>query len=107
LRPSTSTKEDLAQSHAELAPLRSSDAGINALIGELSLSHDRMAKSIDELETGGETPLGSRVETLSKNKIEIEQRLARVFDKFNALDALRKDIGGIFATIRNSLNWIG
>ncbi|MCK1736957.1 hypothetical protein IVA79_24055 [Bradyrhizobium sp. 138] len=84
-------KEDLAKSHAELAPLRASDAGINALIGELSLSHDRLAKSIDELETAGEAPLPTRVETLSKNKIEIEQRLARIDDSFNILKGIRLD----------------
>ncbi|MCK1723130.1 hypothetical protein [Bradyrhizobium sp. 141] len=84
-------KEDLAKSHAELVPLRSTDAGINALIGELSLSHDRLAKSIDELETGGEAPLPTRVETLSKNKIEIEQRLARIDDSFNILKGIRLD----------------
>ncbi|MBR1126940.1 hypothetical protein [Bradyrhizobium iriomotense] len=84
-------KEDLAKSHAELTPLRSTDAGINALIGELSLSHDRLEKSIDELETGGEAPLGGRVETLSKNKIEIEQRLARIDDSFNILKGIRLD----------------
>lgn len=83
--------DDLAKSHAELAPLRSSDAGINALISELSLSHDRLAKTIDELETGGEAPLDTRVETLSKNKIEIEQRLARIDDSFNILKAIRLD----------------
>lgn len=84
-------KGDLAKSHAELVPLRSTDAGINALIGELSLSHDRLAKSIEELESGGEAPLGARVETLSKNKIEIEQRLARIDDNFNILKAIRLD----------------
>ncbi len=84
-------RDDLAKSHAELVPLRSSDAGINALIGELSLSHDGLAKSIDELETGGETPLGTRVEALSKNKIEIEQRLARIDDSFNILKSIRLD----------------
>lgn len=84
-------KEDLAKSHAELVPLRSTDGGINALIGELGLSHDRLAKSIEELETGGEAPLGARVETLSKNKIEIEQRLARIDDSFNILKAIRLD----------------
>ncbi|MBW7969878.1 hypothetical protein [Bradyrhizobium sp. BR 10289] len=84
-------KEDLAKSHAELEPLRSADAGINALIGELGLSHDRLAKSIDELDTGGEAPLGARVETLSKNKLEIEQRLARIDDSFNILKAIRLD----------------
>ena len=84
-------KEDLAKSHAELAPLRASDAGINALIGELSLSHERLAKTIDELETGGETPLPTRVETLSKNRNEIEQRLARIDDSFNILKGIRLD----------------
>ncbi|MFT4118274.1 hypothetical protein [Bradyrhizobium sp.] len=84
-------KEDLAKSHAELAPLRSPEAGINALIGELSLSHDRLAKTIDELESGGEAPLGTRVETLSNNKIEIEQRLARIDDSFNILKTIRLD----------------
>lgn len=84
-------KEDLAKSHAELAPLRSADAGINALIGELSLDHDRLAKSLDELETGGEAPLPTRVETLSKNKIEIQQRLARVDESFNILKSIRLD----------------
>ncbi|MGL9622746.1 hypothetical protein QRQ56_32710 [Bradyrhizobium sp. U531] len=84
-------KEDLAKSHAELAPLRASDAGINALIGELSLSHDRLAKTIEELETGGEAPLSTRVETLSKNKIEIEQRLAGIDDSFNILKTIGLD----------------
>lgn len=84
-------KEDLAKSHAELVPLRSTDVGINALIGELSLNHDRLAKSVDELETGGEAPLPTRVETLSKNKIEIEQRLARIDDSFNILKGIRLD----------------
>src|SRR5947209_1738362 len=84
-------KEDLAKSHAELVPLRSSDAGINALIGELSLSHERLAKTVDELETGGEAPLSARVETLSQNKIEIEQRLARIDDSANILKAIRLD----------------
>lgn len=84
-------KEDLAKSHAELAPLRASDAGINALISELSLSHDGLAKTIEELETGGEAPLSTRVETLSKNKIEIEQRLAGIDDGFNILKAIRLD----------------
>jgi chromosome segregation ATPase len=84
-------KEDLAKSHAELVPLRSNDAGINALIGELGLSHDRLAKSIDELETSGEAPLGTRVETLSNNKNEIEQRLARIDDSANILKSIRLD----------------
>lgn len=84
-------KEDLAKSHAELAPLRSTDNGLNALIGELSLGHERLVKTVDELETGGEAPLGARVETLSKNKNEIEQRLARIDDSANILKSIQLD----------------
>src|SRR3954451_365301 len=87
----TLNKEDLAKSHAELVPLRASDAGLNALIGELGLSHERLVKSVDELETVGEAPLGTRVETLSKNKIEIEQRLARIDDSFHILKGIGVD----------------
>ena len=46
-------------------------------------------------------------DALTKSKREVEDRLARIFENFNALDGLRKDIGGIFSTIRNSLNRIG
>ncbi|WGD49635.1 hypothetical protein QA641_28890 [Bradyrhizobium sp. CB1650] len=84
-------REDLAKSHAELAPLRAPEAGINALISELSLSYDSLAKSIDELETGGEAPLSEHIETLSKNKLEVEQRIARIDDSFNILKAIRLD----------------
>ncbi|MBW7967009.1 hypothetical protein [Bradyrhizobium sp. BR 10261] len=100
-------KEDLAKSHAELVPLRSSDAGINALIAELGLSYDRLAKSVDELETGGETPLSTRVETLSKNKDEIEQRLARIDDSANILKSIRFDFEELAqsrAQLERSLN---
>jgi predicted nucleic acid-binding Zn-ribbon protein len=84
-------RDDLAKSYAELVPLRAAETGINALIGELSLSHDRLAKTIDEIETAGEAPLGARVERLSNNKIEIEQRLARIDDSFNILKNIRLD----------------
>jgi hypothetical protein len=49
--------------------------------------------------------LASRVDALTKSKREVEDRLARIFDNFNALDALR--IGGIFSTSRNTLNRVG
>ncbi|MBC9877946.1 hypothetical protein G8O24_11395 [Bradyrhizobium sp. INPA01-394B] len=84
-------KDDLAKAHAELVPLRSADGGINALIAELSLSHDGLAKNVDEIETGGEAPLSARVETLSQNRNEIEQRLARIDDNANILKSIRLD----------------
>jgi chromosome segregation ATPase len=84
-------KEELAKSQAELAPLRSPEAGIDATIAELRLRHDQLTATLDELESSGEEKLASRVETLSRNKLEIEQRVSRLDDCFNILDAIRLD----------------
>jgi chromosome segregation ATPase len=84
-------KEELAKSQAELAPIRSPEAGINALIAELWLRHDQLTASLDEFESKGEEKLSSRVEMLSRNKLEIEQRVTRLDDCFNILDAIRLD----------------
>src|SRR5262249_36813452 len=84
-------KDDLVKSQAELVPLRAKDGGVHALMSDLHLDHDQLAKSLDELETTGEIPLSSRVETLSKNKIELEHRFARIDDCFNILNGIRLD----------------
>jgi len=47
------------------------------------------------------------VEALSKNKLEIGERIAQVFENFTKLDSMRKDIGEIFTSIRSTLNRIG
>jgi hypothetical protein len=84
-------KEELGKSHAELVPLRAPDAGINAVIAELRQRRDQLTATLDELESSGDDKLSSRVEALSKEKIEIEQRVARVDDCFNIVDAIRLD----------------
>jgi chromosome segregation ATPase len=84
-------KEELGKCNAELVPMRAPEAGINALIAELRLSRDQLTKILDELESSGDEKLSSRVEELSKNKLEIEQRFARLDDGFNILDAIRLD----------------
>jgi chromosome segregation ATPase len=84
-------KEELGKSQAELAPLRSPQAGINALIAELRVGRDQLNAALDELESSGDEKLSSRVETLSKSKLDIEQRVARVDDCFNILDTIRLD----------------
>jgi chromosome segregation ATPase len=84
-------KEELAKSHAELVPLRSPEAGINALIAELRLRLNQLTVTLDELESSGDEKLSSRVETLSRDKLDIEHRVARLDDCFNILDTIRLD----------------
>jgi DNA repair exonuclease SbcCD ATPase subunit len=85
-------KEELAKTQAELAPARSPEAGINALISELRLSGDQLTRMLDELESSGDEKLSLRVEGLSRNKLEIEQRVAQIDDCFHILDSIRLDL---------------
>lgn len=100
-------KAELSKSQADLVPLKAPVFGIEAMIADVSTTRDLLAKAVGEIEANGDVTLTSRVDALTKSKREVEDCLARIFENFNALDALRKDIGGIFSTIRNSLNRIG
>jgi len=100
-------KEELSNSQAELVPLQAPVFGIEALIGEVNALHDILSKTLDEIEFKGDEELGSRVETLSTNKLRIDERIAHVFEDFQKLDSLRKNVGEIFTSIRSTLNKIG
>jgi len=100
-------KEELAKSQAELLPLQAPVFGMQALIGEVNTNRDLLLKTLGEIEFNGDEKLGSRVEALSRNKLEIDERIAQVFENFTKLDSMRKDIGEIFTGIRSTLNRIG
>jgi chromosome segregation ATPase len=100
-------KEELAKSQAELVPLQVPVFGIEALIGEVNARRDILTKTLGEIEVNGDEKLSSRVEALSRNKLEIDERIARIFENFQKLDSMRKDVGEIFTSIRSTLNRIG
>ena len=100
-------RQELAQSQADLVPLQAPVFGIEALIAEVHAIRDLVTKTLGEIEANGDNKLSSRVEVLSSSKREIDERIAQVFDHFAKLDSIRKDIGGIFTTIRGTLNRIG
>jgi chromosome segregation ATPase len=100
-------KEALARSQAELVPLQAPVFGIEALIGEVNANRDILIKTLAEIELRGDEQLSSRVGALAENKLEIDERIAHVFEHFQKLDSMRKDIGEIFTSIRSTLNRIG
>ncbi|MDI1263756.1 MAG: hypothetical protein PS018_10915, partial [bacterium] len=100
-------KEELAKSQTDLVPLLEPAFGIEALISDIQVGREILSKTLDEMEVKGDTKLDSRVDLLSKNKHEVDQRIAHLFDHFQKLDSMRKDIGEIFTSIRNALNRIG
>jgi chromosome segregation ATPase len=100
-------KEEMAKSQAELAPLQAPVFGIEALIADVNKAREILIRTLGEIESKGDEMLSSRVEALSKNKREIDEKIAQVFEHFQKLDSMRKDIGEIFTTIRGTLNRIG
>jgi DNA repair exonuclease SbcCD ATPase subunit len=100
-------KEELAKSQAELVPLRAPVFGIEALIDEVNTSREILTRTLDEIECSGDEGLGSRVEALSRHKLAIDEKMAGVFENFQKLDSMRKNIGEIFTSIRGTLNRIG
>jgi chromosome segregation ATPase len=100
-------KEELARSQAELVPLQAPVFGIEALIGEVNANRDILIKTLAEIEFGGDEQLSSRVGALARDKLEVDEKIAHVFENFQKLDSMRKDIGEIFTSIRSTLNRIG
>jgi chromosome segregation ATPase len=100
-------KEELAKSQADLVPLQAPVSGIEALIGEVNTYRDALIKTLGEIEFKGGEKLDSRVEALSTGKLELDKKIAHVFEDFQKLDSMRKNIGEIFTSIRSTLNRIG
>ena len=100
-------KEELAKSQADLMPLQAPAFGIEALISEVNTYRDVLVKTLEEIERKGDENLSARVGTLSTNKLELDARISHVFEDFQKLDSLRKNVGEIFTSIRSTLNKIG
>jgi chromosome segregation ATPase len=86
-------RQEIIQSSTQLVRLQSPQTGVAALIDELRGQHDQLTQSLGALETHGNVTLGSHVESLSKGKIDTEQRLARLGDCFATLDEIRRQFG--------------
>lgn len=84
-------KDDLDKTGAELAPLQAQGSGIYAVIDELRPAYERLTKSIEEFDVKDGERISSRVEALSRSKVDIEQKVASLDDCFHILDSLRLD----------------
>ena len=100
-------KDEMAKSQAELVNLQAPVFGIEALIADVNVNRDILIKLLDEIELNGDELLSERVEALSGHKREIDERIAQVFENFQKLDSMRKNIGEIFTSIRGTINRIG
>ena len=100
-------KDELTKAQANLVPLQAPDIGIESMIAEVHGIREVVLKTLTEIEQHGDNGLGPRMEQLSTSKREIDERLAQVFEHFASLDTIRKDISGIFMSIRSALMKVG
>lgn len=100
-------REELAKSQTGLLPLQAPVYGIEALIGEVNAGHEILSKTLGEIEQKGDERLTSRVDAIATHKVEIDERVSKVFEDFQKLDSMRKNIGEVFTSIRGTLNRIG
>ncbi len=100
-------KEELDKYQRELAPLQSPTTGIEAAIADLHGRRDRLDLSLQELEEMNGERLSGRVEAIHRNKVETEQRIAEAVGHFSRLDALRKDVDGLFGRLRQTIDKLG
>ena len=100
-------KEELDKYQRELAPLQSPTSGIEAAISDLHGRRERLNLSLIELEEANGERLSGRVEAIHRNKVETEQRIAEAVGHFSRLDALRKDVDGLFGKLRQTIDKLG
>jgi chromosome segregation ATPase len=84
-------KMELTRSQAELVPLQAPEAGIKALLAELNIQNDRLAREIEQLEVSDGEEMSPRVEALENRKKDAEQRMVRLEASYGVLDTIRRD----------------
>ena len=100
-------KEEFDKYQRELAPLQSPTSGVEAVITDLHNRRDRLDLSLQELEEANGERLSGRVEAIHRNKVETEQRIAEAVGHFSRLDALRRDVDGLFGKLRATVDKLG
>jgi chromosome segregation ATPase len=89
----TRLKEGIAKSQAELVALQAPQSGVKALLGEVEIARDQLAKAIEALETTAEgEAITARAASLDASKKDAEQRIARLEAAFAVLDTIRRDM---------------
>jgi chromosome segregation ATPase len=96
-------RDRMQQLQSDTAPLRSTEAGIKPLVGEVVVLQKNLDTTLLSLEKDDNEAVGERIERLTKTKGEIEQRIAALTECFNSLEAMRGDIGSHFEKLNATI----
>jgi chromosome segregation ATPase len=96
-------KTEIGGLDGRVAPLQSPESGIKHVIQEVSTMSGRLAGLVDRLEQDGDRTVPQRVQELTDQTRELEQRIASLFDHFGTLETIRTDIGVLFTRLNVAL----
>lgn len=97
-------RDRMQQLQGDIAPLRSSDAGIKALYNEVLTLQKSVDAALLSLEKDENETITERYDRLSKSKSELEQRIAALTDCFGSLETIRRDVGEHFQRLNAALD---
>jgi chromosome segregation ATPase len=96
-------KDQTRKLQEETAPLRNPETGIRNRIEQAAELLKTLDATLLSLEKDGEEAVSERFERLSKDKRELEQRLAALMDTFKSLETIRQDVGHQFERLNVTL----
>jgi chromosome segregation ATPase len=97
-------RDRMQQLQGEIAPLRSAETGIKALIDQVAALQKEVDQCLLSLEKDESGTIGERFDRLSKTKSELEQRMAALTACFGSLEAIRQDVGEQFKRLTAALD---
>jgi uncharacterized coiled-coil DUF342 family protein len=95
-------KSEIGTVEGRLAPLADSQTGVKSLLKALHDTQDGLAATINHLENDEGMGLAMRVQQLAEARSELEQRVTALQEQFGKLDAIHRDISGLFAKLNQA-----
>lgn len=97
-------RDRMQQLQGEIAPLRSVETGIKALVDQVGALQKEVDAALLSLEKDESGTIGERFDRLSKSKSELEQRVAALTQCFGSLETIRQDVGEQFKRLTAALD---
>jgi chromosome segregation ATPase len=97
-------RDSLRQLQSEAVPLRGSETGIKALIGQVVALQQEVDEALLSLEKDESGTINDRLNRLSKEKSELEKRMTALTESFGSLEAIRRDVGEHFKRLNVALH---
>jgi chromosome segregation ATPase len=97
-------KDSFADLNKRLTPFAATKDGITRRVKDLSAARDKLAAEIDALQRTPEGPLAERVQTLTDDKVQLDDAVTQLSAQFAKLGSLRRDLETLFGRFKTTLD---